>query len=389
MSDLHLSLMGFGLLVIIGVVVYNWIQERKFRKIAQQRFQAPREDVLMTEPDPSFGTTTIGRATLNDVRIEPKLSEEDSALAEPEVESEVEPEAEPEPEIEATPTAPVAKTRKAEGEIPSPIDINIDYVVRLDFAEPVQAGALRAALGTSNLGKTLIWRGLDPTGQWEDVANARDRVEFSALYGGLQLADRAGALTSEEIAEFSSQVQQAAETLMAVAQMPERQLALDTAAKLDEFCADVDILVGINVIALDQDTFAGTKIRALAEAAGFKLANDGTYQYQDDHGVVLYTLTNQESAPFKMQEMKYLNTHGLTLLFDVPRIPNGLRSFDHMIQFARQLSDSLKGMLVDDNLRPLTDDGIAKIKQQISMIYAKMDKHGIPAGSPRAQRLFS
>lgn len=382
MSDLHLSLMGFGLLVIIGVVVFNWIQERKFRKIAQQRFHAPREDVLMSDPDPSIGATTLGRATLNDVRIEPKLSEEDSAGLEPAVE----------PEVEATPApapAPAAKIRKAESEIPAPIDVNIDYVVRLDFAEPVQAAALRAALGASNPGKTLIWRGLDATGQWEDVTSARDRVAFSALYGALQLADRAGALTSEEIAQFSSQVQQTAESLMAVAQMPERQLALDTAAKLDEFCADVDILVGINVIALDQDTFAGTKIRALAEAGGFKLASDGTYQYQDDHGAVLYTLTNQESAPFKTQEMKYLNTHGLTLLFDVPRIPNGLRAFDHMIQFARQLSDSLKGMLVDDNLRPLTDEGIAKIKQQISMIYAKMDKHGIPAGSARAQRLFS
>lgn len=383
MSDLHLSLMGFGLLVIIGVVVYNWIQERKFRKIAQQRFQAPREDVLMTEPDSSFGSTTIGRATLNDIRIEPKLSEEDTAFAESMPESIVEPEEEP------TQAAPAPRTRKAEGEVPAPIDVNIDYVVRLDFAEPVQAGALRAALGTNNSGKTLIWRGLDATGQWEDVMSARDRVEISSLYGALQLADRAGALTSEEIAEFSSQVQQAAETLMAVAQMPERQQALETAAKLDAFCADVDILVGINVIALEQDTFAGTKIRALAEAGGFKLASDGTYQYQDDHGTVLYTLTNQESAPFKTQEMKYLNTHGLTLLFDVPRIPNGLRSFDHMIQFARQLSDSLKGMLVDDNLRPLTDDGIAKIKQQISMIYGKMDKHGIPAGSARAQRLFS
>jgi hypothetical protein len=381
MSDLHLSLMGFGLLVIIGVVVYNWIQERRFRKIAQQRFQAPREDVLMTGPDPSIGATTLGRATLNDVRIEPKLSEETSALLEPELE--------PEPEVEATPAAPAAKTRKAESEIPAPIDVNIDYVVRLDFAEPVQAAALRAALGATHAGKTLIWRGLDATGLWEDVTSARDRVAFSALYGALQLADRAGALTGEEITEFSSQVQQAAETLMAVAQMPERQPALDTAAKLDEFCADVDILVGINVIALDQDTFPGTKIRALAEAGGFKLASDGTYQYQDDRGVVLYTLTNQESAPFKTQEMKYLNTHGLTLLFDVPRIPNGLRSFDHMIQFARQLSDSLKGMLVDDNLRPLTDEGIAKIKQQISLIYGKMDKHGIPAGSARAQRLFS
>ena len=375
MSDLHLSLMGLGLLVIIGVVAYNWIQERKFRKIAQQRFQAPREDVLMTTPDPSIGTTTIGRATLNDVRIEPKLSEDESIAVAPPI---------AEPVI-----APQVQTRKAESEIPAPIDAHIDYVVRLDLADPVNASAVREALGESNLDKPQIWRGLSATGQWEDVINGRDRAEYSVLYGALQLADRTGALTTDQLIQFSGQVQQAAENLMAVAQMPERQVAMETAAKLDEFCAEVDILVGINVIALDQDTFAGTKIRAMAEAGGFKLQEEGVYEYHDEHGVVLYTLTNQESAPFKLQEMKYLNTHGLTMLFDVPRIPNGLRAFDHMILFARQLADSLKGMLVDDNLRPLTDEGIAKIKQQISLIYAKMDKHGIAAGSARAQRLFS
>ena len=375
MNDLHLSLMSIGLLVIIGVVVFNWIQERKFRKIAQQRFQAPRDDVLMSDPTSSIGATTIGRATLNDVRIEPKLSEDNSL---PVASTQ-----------QAPPPVPAAPIRKSEHEMPAPIDANIDYVVRLDFAEPVEAATLRAVLGSENSSKTLIWCGLDATGQWDDVTRARDRVAFSALYGAMQLADRTGALTSEALNQFISQVQQAAETLMAVTQMPERQIALDAAAKLDEFGAEVDILVGVNVIALEQDTFPGTKIRALAEAGGFKLAHDGTFQYFNEHGAVLYTLSNQESAPFSADDMKHLTTHGLTLLFDVPRIPNGLRSFDHMILFARQLADSLKGMLVDDNLRPLTDDGVAKIKQQISTIYAKMDKYGIPAGSARAQRLFS
>jgi FtsZ-interacting cell division protein ZipA len=151
----------------------------------------------------------------------------------------------------------------------------------------------------------------------------------------------------------------------------------------------VDILVGVNVIALEQDTFLGTKIRAMAEAGGFELANDGTYQYCDDHGNALYSLSNQESAPFNADSIKSMTTHGLTLLFDVPRIPNGLRAFDHMIAFARHLTESLRGLMVDDNLRPLTEDGVAKIKQQLSLIYGKMDKHGIPAGSARAQRLFS
>jgi FtsZ-interacting cell division protein ZipA len=382
MSDLHLSLIGFGLLVIVGVVAYNWIQEQKFRKIAQQRFQAPREDVLMTNADPTRGPATIARETLDDVRIEPRLSAA-QPVAEPVV---------AEHAIEAPPVPPrvsTASPHKSGNELPAPIDAAIDYVVRLDFAEAVQAEAVRVALGEVSFGKPVIWRALNATGQWEDLGRARDRLEFSTLIGALQLADRAGAVASEDLNRFIQHVQQVAEMLMAVAQLPERQAALDNAAKLDEFCAEVDILVGVNVVALEQDTFTGTKIRALAEAGGFKLASDGTFQYLDERGVALYSLSNQESAPFSSDEMKHLSTHGLTLLFDVPRIPNGLRAFDQMVLFARQLTDSLRGLMVDDNLRPLTDEGIAKIKQQLSLIYGKMDKNGITAGSSRAQRLFS
>ena len=388
MSDLHISLIVFGLVVIAGVVGYNWIQEQKFRKIAQQRFQAPREDVLMqgdlqaAEAEPAKGPATLARETLDDVRIEPRMSETEPPVAEPVPE---EPAA-----MEVPPAARgAAPQRKSEHAVPDEIDTTIDYMARLDFAEPLQAATVRTALGEASFGKRAIWCGLNASGQWEAVETARDRVEFSALYGGLQLADRAGAISSEDLNRFTDHVQQVAETLMAVAQLQERQGALENAAKLEEFCADVDILVGINIIALEQEVFAGTKIRALAEAGGFKLASDGTYHYYDDHGTGLYSLSNQESAPFSADEMKHLSTHGLTLLFDVPRVPHGLRAFDHMMLFARQLTDSLKGLMVDDNLRPLTDEGIAKIKQQLSLIYGKMDKNGITAGSPRAQRLFS
>ncbi len=387
MSDLHLSLMIFGLLVIVGVVAYNWIQEQKFRKIAQQRFQAPREDVLMSASgEPMADTRGPRTETLDDVRIEPSLRaafEPDPvialALADDQAEDEL--------EQPAKPTAQVQ--RKADNAYPAPIDSVIDFVVRMDFSEPVQAGALQTALGDAAFGKAVHWLALNASGQWEALGKTPEHLELVTLCGALQLADRAGAVSSEDLNGFIQHVQQVGEMLSAVVQLPERQTALDTAAKLDEFCADVDILVGVNVIALEQATFPGTKIRALAEAGGFTLANDGTYQYCDDHGTVLYSLSNQESAPFNGDAIKNLSTHGLTLLFDVPRIPNGLRAFEHMIQFARHLTDSLKGLMVDDNLRPLTDEGVTKIKQQLSLIYGKMDKNGITAGSPRAQRLFS
>lgn len=385
MSDLHLSLMVFGLLVIVGVVAYNWIQEQKFRKIAQQRFQAPREDVLMANREPMPVTQGPRTETLDDVRIEPSLKQ--NYMEEPvaDVAPEVEPEAPVAPPMKTMP--PV--TRKQDSEYPAPLDSAIEYIVRLDFSEPVQAAAIQSALGEVEFAKPVQWLVHNATGQWELLNNARERLETVTLYGGMQLADRAGAVIGEDLNAFTQHVQQVGEMLSAVVQLPERQNALEIANKLDEFCADVDILVGVNVIALEQTTFLGTKIRALAEAGGFSLASDGTYQYCDDHGAVLYSLSNQESASFNSDAIKNLTTHGLTLLFDVPRVPSGLRAFEHMILFARQLTDSLRGMMVDDNLRPLSDEGVSKIKQQLSMIYGKMDKNGVPAGSARAQRLFS
>ena len=420
MSDLHLSLIVFGLLVIVGVVVYNWIQEQKFRKIAQQRFRSAREDTLM-DTGQAAGPNTLARQTVNDMRIEPRVSNSDvtphfaddeadsSVTAQPEFDTQNTQDSEAADRIEhargAVPAAPPVAasssvglaamnkapgaTHKPAGTLPPPLDLAIDYIARLDFAEAVSAAALREAVGEQHHAKTVYWRGLSATGQWEDVLQARERLEFTAVIAGMQLADRAGAVSSEELSQFTQQVQRIAERLIAVAQLPERQGALEHAQKLDQFCAEVDILVGVNVVALDQGSFPGTKIRALAEAAGFKLTAEGSYQYLDDHGVSLYSLSNQESAAFSPDEMKQLTTHGLTLLFDVPRVPHGLRAFEQMILFARQLSESLHGMMVDDNLRPLSDEGVSKIKQQLSMIYGKMDKNGIAAGSSRAQRLFS
>lgn len=383
MSDLHLSLLAVGVVVIAAVVVYNWLQERKFRKMAQERFQAPRQDVLMEE-----AREPLTRDTLDDIRVEPRIEPTLDPAAESAERAEQVVAVEEEPVV-APAVVPRQVSGPADKSLPAPLDLAIDYVARLDLADPTAASAVRAALGAETVDKAVYWKGLNPAGQWEEVSTARDNVPFSTLVGSVQLADRGGALTKEQLARFTLQAQQAAEILMAVAQLPDRAAALEQAERLDGFCADVDILVGINVVALEQNVFAGTKIRALAEAAGLTLASDGTFQYRDDKGQVLYALTNQETAPFQAGDIKSLNTHGLTLLFEVPRVPNGLRVFDQMILFAHQLTESLKAMVVDDNLRPLSDEGIAKIKQQLSLVYGKMDKYGIPAGSPRALRLFS
>ena len=113
-------------------------------------------------------------------------------------------------------------------------------------------------------------------------------------------------------------MQDLADQLTAIADLPARQQALDNAAKLDGFCASVDIQIGINVVAQAQ-AFAGTKLRALAEAAGMVIDGDGRFVRCDEDGNVLYVLLNLEAVGFSVDAMKTMSTHGVTFLLDVPR----------------------------------------------------------------------
>jgi FtsZ-interacting cell division protein ZipA len=170
--------------------------------------------------------------------------------------------------------------------------------------------------------------------------------------------------------------------------MGEAADALQRAQKLDALCADVDVQIGLNLIARGS-AFTGTRIRAFAEAHGFALERDGRFCRRDETGLELYSLCNTEPPPFSAEGMKALATRSLTLLFDVARAPGGIASFDRFVAFARALAESLSAGIADDNRRPLDEAALGKIRAQLQSLYASMEQQGIPAGSPLALRLFA
>ena len=136
--------------------------------------------------------------------------------------------------------------------------------------------------------------------------------------------------------------------------------------------------------------FAGTRIRAQAEAAGFKLEPDGVFHFRNDQRQTLFTLDNHEPAPFLPEQIKSLSTRGITLLLDVPRVANGGEALERMLADRRPVSrTAIGGRLVDDNRAALSEAGIARIKEQVRSIQAAMAARDVPAGSARALRLFS
>ena len=362
MSDLQLSLLVIGLLVIGGVYALNLVQERRFRRRIGEAFDDQRGDALLKgalEPD---------------ARLEPQI-----ATA---------------PRLPSSHAGGGAEREDiaASGASPGPLEFDslIDYVARIDGAAPIAERAVDELIArTTACGKPYRIAGFNPqSGEWEDLSRA-GRSGHTKLQVAMQLVNRSGLVTPAQLSMFCDAVRHCAEQSSAVASCPETQAALNAARELDGFCADVDVAIGANIVAAEGSTFAGARIRALAEGMGFRLEPDGVFRFRDAQRQTLFTLDNNEPAPFLPEQTKTLTTHGVTLLLDVPRVPNGLKVLDRMFETGAQLAQALEGSLVDDNRAALNAAGIARIRQQVAGIYEKMEARGIGAGSVRALRLFS
>ena len=209
------------------------------------------------------------------------------------------------------------------------------------------------------------------------------------LKGCLQLVDRAGPVNEVTLSEFRDMAKNFAVYMNAAASCPDIQAAYARAVSLDEFCTQVDVMAGINIISRDNSVFTGAKIRVLAETSGFKLGNEGLFHYRDENNATLFSLGNYEPSPFLPETIRTLTTHGITLLLDVPKVANGEIVFGQMVHLAEVFADALGGIMVDDNRVPMSDSGIRKIRQQLSAIQSMMLARNIPAGGETALRLFA
>lgn len=368
MSDLQIGLAMLGVVIVAGVLAFNWWQERQFRQRGEQTF-AGHDDVLLGEGGPSASPAPppVSRTQrdFDDSRIEPRM----------------EPRLEPEAGMQE------------QGSLPKAIGMDvpreeIDYVAELraeEFISPESLGGVLQELPT--LTRRLRLGGLHhPSMSWETL---KPNGRYTSVRVALQLVDRSGAVNEQQLRSFAEAVRHLAATVAAAVEIPDVAPALEHAAALDEFCADVDVLVGINVIANNGQVFHGTKIRALAEASGLQLQASGVFQFHDEQGYALFSVDNQQAEPFVADRIRSITTPGITFLLDVPRVANGPRVFDKMVAMSRNFADSLDGTLADDNRVLLNDGGLERIRAQLHAIYAAMEQRGISAGSPLALRLFS
>lgn len=378
MSDLQISLIIIGIGIIGGVVFYNWMQQRRYQRSTEEAFKHKYEDVLLR----------VEETNPERERVEPQLSKEVSQAfqAEPSVEGKM---------LVGIDNRPDSQSLTVASESIKPVKVYsngvVDYVVGIQSETPISASDLAEIVQRKfDFGKQVRWFGQKNASRfWEEITIEPDsHNDYTSLRACLQLADRSGPVSEVSLSEFRDMVNNFAEHINAVVDAPDIQEAYSQAVLLDQFCAEVDVMIGINVISKDGGAFTGTKIRALAEASGFKLEGEGVFNFREGNGIAKFTLSNFESTPFLTDNIRTLTTNGVTFLLDVPRIANGERVFDQMTHLSRIFATTLGGVMVDDNRVPLSDNGIDRIKQKLSGIQAIMKSRDFPAGGEIAQRLF-
>lgn len=374
MNSLQISLIVLAIVVIGAILFYNWFQERKYRKQSLALFG--KQDDILLQPSPQHTAD----------RIEPVVkSQVDDVVSAHYAEV-------PQP-VESVPDIPATANIKstASAELPTPpVDALLEYVINIQVMDAIPSAVFATLIDSQrDTGKPVHWWGYaENMASWVEISPWREQA-FTDIAIVVQLADRSGPVTENQLVNLTHEAQQLAGRFNGVATWSDIGLVLTKAAQLDQFCVDVDVLIGLNVVSVDGSTFNGQRIAELVQSAGMELDNSGVYQRRNERGEVIYALCNHEDTPFSANQMNSLQTHGITLLFEVPRVGNGLSAFAESAQLGQQLASALGGKLVDDNIRPLSPAGIERIQTQLVHLYQKMEAHEIPAGGRRALRLFN
>ena len=436
MTDLQLSLVLSGLVMIFLIYGFNRWQEFRYKKKMTKAFAKHHQDVLLNTPK---NMVRHGSGTLSE-RYEPAFVQEQESFSEPASLSESETfDSEKHPpaggtqeknnqpqqtipflfesstlhqeELEEKGTIRQSQVTQDWSSHPQEsfsssslretdkssqthhvtrrlADVDRDASLNPDFyfiAEVYAQSPIEAAtIPILSAAKRVRCIGLRADQHWEVVTDG-SLGRYSELKIGLQLVDRQGPINAEDMSAFSQTIELFAEEQHAKVNFTPRLSKIEKAVELDQFCADTDVQVGLNIMA--DFPLSLEQIGLFAEQENMTLAGDGAFHFTDEHGNTLFSLTNQGEG--KSFTPNFLGeTRMISFVLSVPLVSNGGEAFDYMCELASVLSSLLGGVMVDDNQHLLSVEGLKCIRQEIIEIQNKMQKRGLIAGSMMARQLY-
>ena len=184
-------------------------------------------------------------------------------------------------------------------------DPEIECIVTLQPARAGGGGRARGGIArTAWQAAALVRPHARPTRPWQQLGSDT-KGEFVEVAACLLLADRNGAASRAQLDTFTRVVGELAPLLPAAMSVPDPAGETDRAEALDRLCADVDVQLGLTVLVTGAGSVPGTKLRGVAEAAGFRLAAGGRFEWvSEDTGAVHYTLQNLRNEPFTSDTLR-------------------------------------------------------------------------------------
>ncbi len=440
MSDLKIALIVLGALIIAGVLVYNWLQERKLRDEVSREFIVPQKDVLADDfyidtdayvEKELAGVSDKMKSTTHSIpvkiRDEPAMAEPDFAvlddnvltknvLAEPTTQTDVKTFAPNNvplnkvPQNESAENAFISstdmqaqsqqesivkadllpKTQSIQANLPSVIHPQIDLTAILYATKNIGITEMQALKTTiADIGLSTMLHGLDGEDKWHVLGESAPSANFKQVACSLQLADRGGPIAKNLLNKFQFAVEDSGLELNAHVEWQGSGDALQRAIELDQFCIEVDQMISVHIAQTDTPIH-GTKFKGLAEANGLTLSANGKFQsVSNGKDEPLFVLIDTNNQPFTAENLRTNVLKSVTFQIEIPKVANCEQVFNQMIIMAQKMAASLNARLVDDNQRLLGDLQIEKIRQQLKVIHATMVARGIMPGSPASMRLFS
>jgi FtsZ-interacting cell division protein ZipA len=355
MSELQAAMLMIGFGVIVAVYVFGWWQQRHYRRRFGAAFKAGHADALYQEsvakPAGDANNTEVETAEASDAELPATNLLDDSC---------------------------------------SLLNTRSDFIIELRLAEPGPAAVLDGLWQRKfDFRKPVQVCGLTLTTKKWERAIAESQVLYARFRIALQLVDRGGAISEAKLADFQDLVLGVAKHIKADTTVPDIRETYQHAVELDAFCAEVDQMVGVNLVPPAKRLLPGERIAQAAALLDMTLEADGAFHLLDAQAHSLFSLINQDTKPFQHLTLETFGTAGITLLLDVPRVENPGNQFDRMMHVARELATELQANVVDDHRVALSDNGLALIRERIAEVEVKMHDHGIMPGSAQARRLFS
>ncbi len=364
MSNLQLSLIALGVVLILLVLLFNWWQEQRIQSKMRSKFPEPEQDPLLSAEPIQTHPGALREEPAFDLFNE-GASNESASNEGPAFESDV----------------TLASIRQEHDE--QTVDEICEGVIDLHFAVAVPGARLLAHIQSYRQAGTKAIRFFAETADGFHRARLHPNEFYISLQMAVVLANRQGALNEIEWSQALVMADKLAHVFDASTESPDADALLKRAQTLDELCASLDTQVGLTLKL--EGTQPVAAIVDIARRMSFvEYGNDFAWCNEDGVPRFLLLLGSEPG-----QGVRSAGVDQVGLLLDVPRSPADEHAFGRMLAVAKELATALRARLVDDAGRPVSDGAEVAIDRKLVELYDELDKQGIPAGSSRALMVFS